>query len=75
MYLSNNMFYNHRKRENRKTKAKDAAVGVCLLDNVVTHFRNEYWNVTCNMAYCCIDYTGKGNLFVSCFFDLVMSHW
>lgn len=58
MYLPNNMFYNHRKRENRKTKTKDAAVGVCLLDNiVVTRFRNEYWNVTCNMAYCCIDLT------------------
>ncbi len=69
MYLPNNMFYNHRKSENRKTKAKDAAVGVCLLDNIVmTHFRNEYWIYnTCNMAYCCIDYIGKGNLLVSCF--------
>ncbi len=50
MYLPNNMLYNHKKRENRKTKTKDAAVGVCLLDNiVVTRFRNEYWNETCNI--------------------------
>lgn len=50
MYLPNNMLYNHKKSKNRKTKTKDAAVGVCLLDIiVVTRFRNEYWNETCTI--------------------------
>lgn len=62
------MFYKSQEKGEQENKGKGVQQGVCLLDDIVeTRFRNEYWNVTCNMAYCCIDNIDTGYLFVSCF--------